>query len=59
MKRYIKSSFGLEDKDWMYPEDEPNQDFSCVDFIVRGMVATDEKGTSHPSPWTTFSMTIT
>ena len=44
MKRYIKSSFGLEDKDWMYPENEYNQDFSCVDFLVRGTVATDEKG---------------
>lgn len=44
MKRYIKSSFGLEDKDWMYPEDEPNQDFSSVDFLVRGTVATDQNG---------------
>lgn len=44
MKRYIKSSFGLEDKDWMYPENEPNQDFSCVDFLVRGTVSTDENG---------------
>lgn len=44
MKRYIKSSFGLEDKGWMYPEDEPNQDFSSVDFLVRGTVSTDENG---------------
>lgn len=44
MKRYIKSSFGLEDKDWMYPEDEPTQDFDCVNFTVTGKVATDENG---------------
>lgn len=42
MKRYIKSSFGLEDKDWIEPEEEGTEDVDCVYFTVFGRVRTDD-----------------